>query len=296
MFSLENHLFLDDLFTGNKNKEKLLISDKFKKQTKILNVIKSFNLLKQSDKNYNKPTNFFSKNFIENKINDEKIFFNNKRIYLYKTELCRSYTELGFCKYGEKCQFSHSPIELRDVTRHPKYKTETCKVFWEYGSCPYGKRCCFLHSNLNLDKDESVEIRHQTFFSKNNKHLLSDGLVDQTVQTVNFDDKLELLKNSQFLKDDERYKIKYKNVNDMMVFCQSISSELMNSVDLSDDSIELNNIQINIPKNQKFFNSTTNLFLDTFFNIHDLSIHLQKRNQYREIDYDYLTNHEKYYK
>ena len=147
-----------------------------------------------------------------------------------------------------------------------------------------------------MDKDESVEIRHQTFFSKNNKHLLSDGLVDQTVQTVNFDDKLELLKNSQFLKDDERYKIKYKNVNDMMVFCQSISSELMDSVDLSDDSIELNNIQINIPKNQKFFNSTTNLFLDTFFNIHDLSIHLQKRNQYREIDYDYLTNHEKYYK
>ena len=81
-----------------------------------------------------------------------------------------------------------------------------------------------------------------------------------------------------------------------MVFCQSISSELMDSIDLSDDSIELNNIQINIPKNQKFFNNTTNLFLDTFFNIHDLSIHLQKRNQYREIDYDYLTNHEKYYK
>lgn len=69
----------------------------------------------------------------------------NKKYQLYKTEMCRSHTEIGYCKYGDKCQFAHSEAELRYVQRHPKYKTETCKTFWEEGSCPYGKRCCFIH-------------------------------------------------------------------------------------------------------------------------------------------------------
>ncbi|CAD24953.1 ZINC FINGER PROTEIN [Encephalitozoon cuniculi GB-M1] len=69
----------------------------------------------------------------------------NKKYQLYKTEMCRSHTEIGYCRYGDKCQFAHSKAELRYVQRHPKYKTETCKTFWEEGSCPYGKRCCFIH-------------------------------------------------------------------------------------------------------------------------------------------------------
>ncbi|KAI8816140.1 uncharacterized protein EV422DRAFT_501595, partial [Fimicolochytrium jonesii] len=64
---------------------------------------------------------------------------------LYKTELCRSWEETGTCRYGTKCQFAHSDVELRHVDRHPKYKTEMCKTFWEKGTCPYGKRCCFIH-------------------------------------------------------------------------------------------------------------------------------------------------------
>jgi hypothetical protein len=30
-----------------------------------------------------------------------------------------------------KCQFAHSPVELRAVPRHPKYKTQLCKTFLE---------------------------------------------------------------------------------------------------------------------------------------------------------------------
>ncbi|KAI8901772.1 hypothetical protein BC833DRAFT_511299, partial [Globomyces pollinis-pini] len=63
----------------------------------------------------------------------------------YKTEMCRSREETGVCPYGPKCQFAHSPSELRVLDRHPKYKTEMCKTFWERGSCPYGRRCCFIH-------------------------------------------------------------------------------------------------------------------------------------------------------
>ncbi|KAG8843709.1 hypothetical protein FRB91_003168 [Serendipita sp. 411] len=73
---------------------------------------------------------------------------NNRKLGLYKTELCRSWEEKGTCRYGLKCQFAHGEDELRRVSRHPKYKTEICRTFWLSGSCPYGKRCCFIHTEL----------------------------------------------------------------------------------------------------------------------------------------------------
>jgi len=73
---------------------------------------------------------------------------NNRKLGLYKTELCRSWEEKGTCRYGNKCQFAHGEDELRKVPRHPKYKTEICRTFWVSGSCPYGKRCCFIHTEL----------------------------------------------------------------------------------------------------------------------------------------------------
>lgn len=73
---------------------------------------------------------------------------NNRKLGLYKTELCRSWEEKHSCRYGAKCQFAHGEDELRVVSRHPKYKTEICRTFWVSGSCPYGKRCCFIHTEL----------------------------------------------------------------------------------------------------------------------------------------------------
>jgi len=64
---------------------------------------------------------------------------------LYKTELCRSFVDTGFCRYGIKCQFAHGSHEIRPVVRHPKYKTEVCKNFATTGHCPYGARCRFIH-------------------------------------------------------------------------------------------------------------------------------------------------------
>lgn len=45
---------------------------------------------------------------------------NNRKLGLYKTELCRSWEEKGTCRYGAKCQFAHGEDELRRVSRHPK--------------------------------------------------------------------------------------------------------------------------------------------------------------------------------
>lgn len=68
-----------------------------------------------------------------------------KRARLYKTEICRTFEETGACRYGARCQFAHTPDELRPTPRHPRYKTEVCRTYWELGTCPYGKRCCFIH-------------------------------------------------------------------------------------------------------------------------------------------------------
>jgi hypothetical protein len=71
----------------------------------------------------------------------------------YKTELCKSFTETGICRYGAKCQFAHGKEEIRPILRHPKYKTEICKTFHTTGTCPYGIRCRFIHTK---SKEESI--------------------------------------------------------------------------------------------------------------------------------------------
>lgn len=45
---------------------------------------------------------------------------NNRKLGLYKTELCRSWEEKGTCRYGPKCQFAHGEDEIKRVQRHPK--------------------------------------------------------------------------------------------------------------------------------------------------------------------------------
>lgn len=41
---------------------------------------------------------------------------NNKKGELYKTEVCRSWSEIGNCRYGKKCQFAHGLQELRSMS------------------------------------------------------------------------------------------------------------------------------------------------------------------------------------
>ena len=54
---------------------------------------------------------------------------NNRKLGLYKTELCRSWEEKGTCRYGAKCQFAHGEEELRKVTRHPKVRIPKSAVY-----------------------------------------------------------------------------------------------------------------------------------------------------------------------
>lgn len=86
----------------------------------------------------------------------------DKKIVLYKTEMCRTFEETGNCKYGTKCQFAHNPVEVRNIPRHPRYKTEICKTFWQLGNCPYGKRCCFIHTENELRDSKKMSTSTNT--------------------------------------------------------------------------------------------------------------------------------------
>ncbi|KAF8939170.1 hypothetical protein BGZ47_008278 [Haplosporangium gracile] len=70
---------------------------------------------------------------------------NNKKVELYKTELCISVHSGLVCKYGDNCQFAHSVAELQHVDRHPRYKTQLCTSFQSQGFCKYNDRCTFIH-------------------------------------------------------------------------------------------------------------------------------------------------------
>ncbi|XP_054455311.1 mRNA decay activator protein ZFP36 [Anoplopoma fimbria] len=90
----------------------------------------------------------------------------------YKTELCRSFSESGLCKYGGKCQFAHGLDELRDLNRHPKYKTEPCRTFHTIGFCPYGIRCHFVHNN-------EEEMKHSLSRSSSSSSCSSSSISQQ---------------------------------------------------------------------------------------------------------------------
>jgi len=78
----------------------------------------------------------------------------------YKREMCKNWTEVGFCRYGLKCQYAHGHDELAEIDRiteaqarlNEKYKSQNCRQFYREKLCPYGKRCHFRHEYRSFKK------------------------------------------------------------------------------------------------------------------------------------------------
>ena len=78
----------------------------------------------------------------------------------YKREMCKNWTEVGFCRYGHKCQYAHGREELEEIDRiteaqarlNEKYKSQNCRQFYREKLCPYGKRCHFRHEYRSFKK------------------------------------------------------------------------------------------------------------------------------------------------
>jgi hypothetical protein len=75
----------------------------------------------------------------------------------YKTEMCKSWSESGFCAYGNKCRFAHGKDELfGKIVSCKKYKQKDCMSFFKNNYCCYGSRCHFRHQEKKLkDIDRS---------------------------------------------------------------------------------------------------------------------------------------------
>jgi len=69
----------------------------------------------------------------------------------YKTELCKSYSEMGQCRYNNKCRFAHGKVELSEKQICYNYKQKKCESFYKLGYCSYGSRCNFLHDERKLN-------------------------------------------------------------------------------------------------------------------------------------------------
>jgi len=100
--------------------------------------------IKKPKKNATQPVNIY-----EEKILDPK----------YKTELCKTYEETGFCPYVNKCRFAHGKNELFDKSLNVNnYKIKKCKAFYCEAFCIYGSRCLFKHS-------DDMEYIEKSYFS-----------------------------------------------------------------------------------------------------------------------------------
>ena len=70
----------------------------------------------------------------------------------YKTELCKNWIEIGFCRYGNNCKYAHGHSEVVLQKLAPTKKDKNCKTFFKTGQCPYGTRCQFDHEHRHISQ------------------------------------------------------------------------------------------------------------------------------------------------
>jgi len=79
----------------------------------------------------------------------------------FKTELCSTFSESGFCPYGNKCRFAHGREELFDrPINNPNYRRIECNAFHSTGYCNYGMRCHFKHN-----ENKGLENTPRSFYT-----------------------------------------------------------------------------------------------------------------------------------
>ena len=66
----------------------------------------------------------------------------------YKTELCKNWIEVGYCRYQNRCRFAHGHEE-HIPTEKPK-ANKNCKTFHRTMQCSYGVRCIFNHESREM--------------------------------------------------------------------------------------------------------------------------------------------------
>ncbi|CAK91487.1 unnamed protein product (macronuclear) [Paramecium tetraurelia] len=81
----------------------------------------------------------------------------------FKTEMCKNWSILGKCNYGNKCQFAHGQNEMINRQCNQKYKSKLCRSFHQDYVCFYGARCQFIHESRSVDQIRK-DYKSQTSF------------------------------------------------------------------------------------------------------------------------------------
>ncbi|KAL0911941.1 hypothetical protein M5K25_017879 [Dendrobium thyrsiflorum] len=82
------------------------------------------------------PLEHFTSSSSSSSVNNQSVNAN----FFFKTEICRSWEECGFCRFGSRCQFAHGKEELRDSPRPSNLKPESGKHGPAVASSVYGDK------------------------------------------------------------------------------------------------------------------------------------------------------------
>lgn len=108
-----------------------------------------------------------------------------------KIELCRSFQETGFCRYGYACFFAHGLEEL--LIEQPILKTKVCRNYQRNNQCKYGDRCNFKHEKVAKKPRGSLvnalnhypELVFRFSFGKKSPHVLAYSWFNDSRHTMN---------------------------------------------------------------------------------------------------------------
>eukprot|EP00056_Hartaetosiga_gracilis_P005510 m.85541 g.85541 ORF g.85541 m.85541 type:complete len:342 (+) comp12193_c0_seq2:257-1282(+) len=89
---------------------------------------------------------------------------NNSRANMKKrkTTECKHWAKTGTCKFGDMCDFKHSPkVALPPRRRHQKRSSKECRDWAKTRTCKYGDMCNFTHSPVQqvLQKQQKQHLR-----------------------------------------------------------------------------------------------------------------------------------------
>lgn len=235
-------------YTSQNNKTKNLCLSSFDTNTLSINSINTTTSTQFTSTQIPSTTSkqFTSPNSKQIPSITSKQYHINKKYILYKTEICRSHSETGFCKYGNKCQFAHDLSELRNVNRHPRYKTETCKTFWEEGSCPYGTRCCFIHV-----KNENNKTLNEV--------ICDDKRQENSIEIINLINKpISIINNREDIEGSKRSAFNGKDIAIERNRSEFTKDNMLNRIDLENYKDNTKNTMFptdNIFKKDTMFNN-----------------------------------------
>ncbi|KAK9894499.1 hypothetical protein P389DRAFT_146071, partial [Cystobasidium minutum MCA 4210] len=81
----------------------------------------------------------------------------------YKTEMCRSWSEIGSCRYAEKCQFAHGMEELRPMPSHYLHPHNNYHHQQGYGSVRNGTQTHLARSTPSSSQHYTAHTRGYSY-------------------------------------------------------------------------------------------------------------------------------------